>query len=104
MAYVPCYNCRFMGNHGKTPYGDLIAWCLLQHVIVGPEIGCANNQPIQEERNGLKAGDYVENREGTVGGVIQRFDDNGIVVFKDEHEIWYRMKYTSIVKKGENDG
>jgi hypothetical protein len=48
---IPCYNCVFMGNEGKTPFGDRITWCHLQHLIVGPEIGCNNGQYRKESNN-----------------------------------------------------
>ena len=39
---VPCYNCQLMGKTGKDSRQLPIAYCLTQHIIVNPEVGCNN--------------------------------------------------------------
>lgn len=46
---IPCYNCQLMGKEGKDSRNLPIAYCLIQHIIVNPEIGC-NNPKLKEEK------------------------------------------------------
>jgi hypothetical protein len=40
--FIPCWNCQLMGKHGKDSHENDIAFCLLQRIIVDPNIGCNN--------------------------------------------------------------
>lgn len=52
--YIPCWNCALKGNDGEDGTGRLIAYCLRQHIIVDPDLGCDRALVITPHRGVFK--------------------------------------------------